>query len=240
VLGGDVSIVDSGATRFAVYLARHPLAGRGGTADGVAEILREAIVDGVLEPGTWLRENELAHQLNVSRTPIRDAFRTLASEGFLTTSANQGAVVATMTSDDIVELYTMREALEGLAARLAARRATRLTNVELARILAEMRTAGATRLWDDLAALNLTFHKVIRVAAGNRYLDRSLTELDRAVRRFRYTTYELPGRVEESYDEHMRLAEAIGLGDAARAERLAREHMLRLAELRIRMLLEGY
>jgi DNA-binding GntR family transcriptional regulator len=225
---------------FGPYLERHPLVARGRTADGVAAILREAILDGVLEPGAWLREAELARELQVSRTPIRDAFRTLASEGFLITNANHGAAVAAMTSDDIIELYTLREALEGLAARLAARRASRPTLAELERLLSEMTRAGDESRWDDLAQLNLAFHKVIRAAASNRYLDRSLTDVDNAVRRFRHTTCELPGRVDESLAEHVQLAQAIAAGEPATAERVARGHMLRLAELRIRMLLEGH
>jgi DNA-binding GntR family transcriptional regulator len=98
---------------------------RGSVPEAVAGAHREAILDGVLEPGACLREAEVARELKVSRTPVRDAFRTLAAEGLVNINANQGAVVSPMTSDDLLELYVMREALEALAARLAARRAPR-------------------------------------------------------------------------------------------------------------------
>ena len=227
-------------TTLADYRERLVGARWGNTSDVVADILRDAILDGVLEPGSWLREAELAQELKVSRTPIRDALRTLAAEGLLTIHANQGAVVASMTSEDIVELYAMRETLEGMAARLAARRARAQCAEELNRLLPEMRKAGEERRFRDLARLNVEFHRAIRRSAGNRYLDRCLTDIENAVRRFRYTTYELPGRVDESYDEHVTLAQAIAQRDPTTAERLASEHMRKLAELRLRMQLEGW
>ena len=81
---------------------------------------------------------------------------------------------------------------------------------------------------------------IVWAAAGNRYLDRSLRQIEQAVRRFRHTTFELPGRPSESVEEHARIARAIAERDAPDAERLAKEHMRHLSELRVRMLLEGY
>jgi DNA-binding FadR family transcriptional regulator len=102
-----------------------------------------------------------------------------------------------------------------------------------------MKRAGRQQRGSDLANLNLAFHRVIRNAAGNRYLDRSLTQMENTVRRFRPGTSVLPGRTSESIQEHVELAKAIVDGDAVTAERLAIEHMRRLAELRLRMLIEG-
>ncbi|HEY7177239.1 MAG TPA: GntR family transcriptional regulator [Micromonosporaceae bacterium] len=212
---------------------------RGRTSEGAADALREAILDGVLAPGTWLREVEIAKELNVSRTPVRDAFRVLAAEGLVTLNANQGAVVASTTSDDILELYAIREVLEGLAARLAARRSPQQCLERFSVLLPRMRKAGADGVINDLVALNYEFHKVIREAAGNRYLDRSLAQIQNASRRFPDPTLRLPHRIEESIDEHAALADAISQGDGPKAEKLAVEHMRRLAELRIRMLLHS-
>jgi DNA-binding GntR family transcriptional regulator len=210
---------------------------RGGMPEAVADRLREAILDGVLAPGAWLREAELAKELEVSRTPIRDAFRILVAEGLVDIRANQGAVVSAVTSDDILELYTIREALEGLAARLAARRGTSQCLVAFGKLIPEMRRIGADGEVRELSRLNFEFHDVVRVAAGNRYLDRSLARIQNAVRRFPDPTLKLPGRIEESIDEHVALADAITRGDPAEAERLAVEHIRHLSELRIRMLL---
>ncbi len=225
---------------LAEYRTRLTTTRRGQTSDTVADIVREAILDGVLTPGTWLREAELAQELSVSRTPIRDALRSLAAEGLLTLHANQGAVVAAMTADDIVELYAIRETLEGMAARLAARRASPRVLDNLHGLLSEMARAGQERQFRELSDLNLDFHRSVRQATANRYLDRCLTDVEHAVRRFRYATYELPGRVADSLAEHSAIAEAIGARDPESAAREAMAHMRRLAELRLRMLLEGW
>jgi DNA-binding GntR family transcriptional regulator len=212
---------------------------RGSMPDAVASALREAILDGVLEPGAWLREAEVARELKVSRTPVRDAFRMLAAEGLVNINANQDAVVSPMTSDDILELYVMREALEGLASKLAARRSSRRCLDEFSVLIPEMKRVGQAGDFKALSRLNFQFHAIVRDAAGNRYLERSLTQVQNAARRFPDPTLGLPGRVKESIDEHVALADAITQSDPVAAEKLAVEHMRHLSELRIRMLLHN-
>jgi DNA-binding GntR family transcriptional regulator len=212
---------------------------RGSMPDAVAGALREGILDGTLAPGTWLREAEVARELKVSRTPVRDAFRILAAEGLVNINANQGAVVSPMTSDDVLELYVVRETLEGLAARLAARRAPQRYLDEFTALLADMKKAGDAGEIRELSGLNFKFHVVVLEAAGNRYLERTLTQLQNAARRFPDPTLGLPGRVAESIGEHVAIANAISKGDAAEAESLAIRHMRHLSELRIRMLFQN-
>jgi len=212
---------------------------RGNMPDAVAGVVREAILDGTLEPGTWLREADVAGDLRVSRTPVRDAFRILASEGLVEIKANQGAIVSPMNSDDILELYIMRESLEGLASRLAALRDPRGCLERFSKLIPLMKTAGEAGEYRELSRLYIVFHGIVRDAAGNRYLERSLTQVQNAARRFPDPTLGLPGRVEESLAEHLRLADAISKGDAVAAEQLAIEHMRHLSEVRIRMLLGG-
>jgi DNA-binding GntR family transcriptional regulator len=237
------SRTSSTVTTVADALRRRPLPSgdrspaRGSMPDEVANTLREVILDGDIQPGTWLREAEVARELKVSRTPVRDAFRILASEGLVTINANQGAVVSAMSSDDVLELYVMRATLEGLAARLAARRAPQQCFEEFAKLIPEMKRAGEKKQYAELSRLNFQFHTIVRDAAGNRYLERALEQVQTAARRFPDPTLGLPGRVEESIDEHVTLADAISTGDADEAERLAVEHMKHLSELRIRMLL---
>jgi DNA-binding GntR family transcriptional regulator len=211
---------------------------RGSMPETVADALREAILDGTLSPGSWLREAEVARELKVSRTPVRDAFRILASEGLVTINANQGVLVAPMTSDDILELYVMREALEVLAARLAARRAPQRCFDEFSVLIPRMKEVGEARDHTALIKLNFQFHAIVRDAAGNRYLERALRQVQNAARRFPDPTLGLPGRIEESIAEHVALANAISQGDEAQAARLAGEHMRHLSELRIRILLQ--
>jgi DNA-binding GntR family transcriptional regulator len=212
---------------------------RGNMPEAVAGALRQAILDGALAPGSWLREAEVARELKVSRTPVRDAFRILATEGLLNINTNQGAVVSPMTTEDVIELYVMREVLEGLASRLAARRAARRCLDEFAVLIPEMKRVGAAGDFSGLSGLNFKFHEIVRDAAGNRYLDRSLAQIQNAARRFPDPTLGLPGRVKESIEEHVALADAISRGDAPAAEQLAVDHMRHLSELRIQMLLRS-
>jgi DNA-binding GntR family transcriptional regulator len=234
-----------GADNGVPSLARLALPAAGGTLSrgnmpkAVADVLREAILDGVLAPGVWLREAEIARELQVSRTPIRDAFRMLAAEGLVNINANQGAVVSPMTGEDVIELYVMREVLEGLASRLAARRGARRCLDEFSVLIPEMKRVGEAGEIRQLSRLNFKFHEIVRDAAANRYLDRSLSQIQNAARRFPDPTLGLPGRVKESIEEHVALADAISRGDAAAAEKRAIEHMRHLSELRIQMLLRN-
>ena len=223
-------------SRFAKYLTRVPE--RGKTVDLVADVLREAILDGALNPSEWLREMEIAQELSVSRTPVREALTRLSSEGLAVVVANQGAMVAPMTIEDILEVYTVRENLEGLAARLAAKKRSREHLEHLEEALERMRHAVADNRVLDLVHLNLAFHRAIRDSSENRLLSRFLGQVEHGVRRFGATTLGLPGRAQETLEEHDRILEAITVGDAERAKKFAIDHMRRARELRISMLLD--
>lgn len=222
--------------RFAPYV--EGLRVHGHTTDRVTQIIREAVLDGVLAPSTWLRESELARELSVSRTPVREALRRLAVEGLITITAHQGAVVTPMTTDDVLEVYVVREKLEGLAARLAATHRSGWHIDQLGKLMDQMHAAAEERDYPQLASLNLAFHKVIREASGNAYLDRFLTQVEHAVRRFGRTTFAMPGRASEALEEHRQIAGAVSAGDAETSERLAAKHMRRARELRISALFE--
>jgi DNA-binding GntR family transcriptional regulator len=210
---------------------------RGDRPGAVARALREAILDGTLEPGAWLREAEVARQFKVSRTPVRDAFRILAAERLVEMNANHGVVVSAMTSDDVLEIYVVRESLEALATRLAARHGSRECLDAFSALIPRMRRAGEQRELAELSRLNFEFHEVVRTATGNRYLEQALTHVQQAARRFPDPTLGLPGRIEESIEEHVGIADAISQGEVEVAERLATEHMRHLAQIRIQMLL---
>jgi len=212
-------------TRFAKYAEGLP--DHGQASDKVTQILREAILDGALRPSAWLRESELARELGVSRTPVREALKRLSAEGLVTITARQGAMVSRMTVEDVLEVYVVRENLEGLAARLAARHRSQQQLDQLEVILSRMTRATSEGRPTDLADLNISFHKVIRKAAANHYLDHFLTRVEFAVRRFGRTTFEMPGRTEEAMEEHRRIVEALRASDAQAAERLATAHMRR-------------
>src|SRR5258708_26156425 len=92
------------------------------------ELIREAILDGRLEPGSRLKEEELARELGISRTPVREALLILHSEGLIETTPNRGALVRTHDAEDLIDLYQLRALLEGYAAGQAA---TRISQTQL-------------------------------------------------------------------------------------------------------------
>jgi DNA-binding GntR family transcriptional regulator len=212
-------------------------AAHGNTADRVTDVLREAILSGVIPASSWLREEELADELGVSRTPVREALRRLAIEELVVKTANQGTIVAPMTIEDVLAVYVVRERLEGIAARLAASRATPELIDGLRELQRRMAQSAARRETGELVRLNIEFHRLIRQAAGNRYLDRFLLQVEHAVRRFPQSTYAIPSRAEAAIAEHEAIVDAIANGDASLAEQRAIEHMREARELRTRMLL---
>jgi DNA-binding GntR family transcriptional regulator len=208
-------------------------------ADVVREALREAILDGSLAPGARLREEELAREFGVSRTPVREALQQLAANNLVELIPHQGAVVARLTTEDILALYVVREVLEGLSARLAALHATDEQVAALSAILDDMDAAARRDDAPALALLNLRFHAELRHIADNRYLDRFLTQVEHAVRRFSQTTSSSPGRTETSIGEHRALVESIRARDPESAEALAIRHMREARQIRLLMLSEG-
>jgi Transcriptional regulators len=207
----------------------------GSMTDAVTDALREAILSGILAPPAWLREDELAQALSVSRTPVREALRRLSDEGLTQRVVNRGTVVTPMTLDEILAVYAVRESLEGLAARTAAIRRPAGLVESLQEVHREM-VEGAVDA-KRMAELNLEFHRLIREAAGNPYLTRFLTQVEHAVRRFGQTTYASPGRSEDALAEHFGILEAIAAGDADLAESRAAEHMRHSREVRVKQML---
>lgn len=205
----------------------------------MTEALREAILDGALVPSTWLREDEIAEVFGVSRTPVRDAIRRLADEGLAIKTAHQGAVVASLSIEDILALYVVREDLEGVAARLAAVRCTPELLERLNATHTRMQKGADHAEPRKLAQLNLEFHRTLRLAAGNPYLDRFLAQVEQAVRRLPGTTFAEPGRTAEALAEHQAIIDAVIAHDTSAAEAAAKAHMRRARELRLSVLLRS-
>lgn len=212
---------------------------RGHTTEAVTDALREAILDGVLPPSAWLREDELASTFNVSRTPVREALRRLSDEGLAVKTAHHGTVVAPMSLEDILALYVVRADLEGLATRLATARFPSGMVERLDAVHGQMRTLARGADPSGLAQLNLDFHRVIREAAGNPYLERFLTQVEHAVRRVP-TTFSQPGRPAAVLEEHEAIIRAVRARDGETAERVAKEHMHRAREVRLSILLGSW
>lgn len=205
----------------------------------VTDALREAILIGTIPASSWLREEDLAAELQVSRTPVREAIRRLSSEGLAVRVPNQGAQVAPMTLEDVLAVYAVRENLEGLAARLAAQRSSDGLRMRLLQVHQEFVAATASGDVAAMAEANIAFHRAIREASGNPYLERFLTLVEHSVRRFGRSTFEASERMEATVAEHEAIMHAIVTGSPDEAEGQAREHMRRAREARLQMFLRA-
>jgi DNA-binding GntR family transcriptional regulator len=209
--------------------------GAGTTAEAVYQALRQGIVHGTLAPGERLRSDALAGELRVSRTPVREALRKLEAEGLVEQSGSR-VFVRALSEQDLTELFYVREALEGMAARLAAENATPSEIEELRDLLDDMETARARGELGQLRQLTGEFHRLICRASHNNRLFRSLTALLDSVRRLQTSTLFGEGRAAQALQEHRDLLAAIAARDAERAETLARAHRRKTLELRKAML----
>lgn len=209
------------------------ITGRRSRAQEVFERLRGDIKEGRLPAGARMREEDIAQRLGVSRTPVREALSRLQHHGLLEASPD-GLVVTRLSRAQILELYGMREMLEGAAARFAALQASPYDIADLRRLADAFEQAGDDP--DRLARANTAFHRAIYEAAHNRYLLRTLGELHDALALLQTTTFTVSGRYGGSVEEHARLVEAIVARDADRAEREAREHIRRALEARLEIM----
>ena len=185
--------------------------------------LRDAIWEGRFAPGERIAEEEIAQSLGVSRTPVRDALRRLQERGMLVVGASRSLVVAELSKQQVLELYAMREILEGSAARFAAQHASEAEIGILHRVLDEFGThADDARM---LISLNRRFHRAVCEAAHNRYLIATLDGMHDALALLHSNTFRLPNRRTESDAEHRRIVRAITRRNADEAEQAARNHV---------------
>ncbi len=200
----------------------------------VSETLRENIRDGVYDPGGRVTEQEVAARLGVSRTPVREAMRRLESEGLLIQLPWRGVVVAELDQAQVLELYAMREVLEGTAARFAAQHADQSEINRLFDLLSRQEHAGGNAVL--AASINRSLHDAIYAAARNRYLLSTLNALGNALALLKGTTYSQPGRTAEGLQEHRTLVDAIAARDGILAETAARDHIVKARHIRLKLL----
>lgn len=190
----------------------------------VFESLREAIIQGRLKPGERLMEIQLAEEMGVSRTPVREAIRKLELEGFVVMVPRKGAYVAGISVKDIVDVFEVRAALEALAAGLAAERITEEELEELERALVKTYEVSGYDL-EALVETDTRFHELIYKASRNERLVQIITNLADQIQRFRATSLAQPGRTKHALEEHKQIVEAISERNVELAQILAREHI---------------
>ena len=192
-------------------------------ADFVYESLRDAISDGRIAVGERVREEEIARNLGVSRTPVREALQRLHQRGLLVFGNGRGLVVAELSQHQVLQLYAMREILEGSAARFAAQHANATDVTILYRLQKDLAEAKPDALL--LVTLNRRFHQAIYEAAHNQYLMQTLNMLHDSLALLHNATFRVPNRRSESDEEHRRIVAAIEKRDPDAAEQAAREHI---------------
>ena len=193
--------------------------------DLVLEAIRSAIMNGTLQPRERLMEIQLAEELGVSRTPIREALRKLELEGFIVMVPRKGAYVADLSFKDIADVFEIRAALEGLAAGLAAERITEDELENMERLIVGKQEAINSGDIDKLVEVDTSFHELLYKASRNNRLAAIISNLREQIQRFRLTSLSFPGRNKESLQEHKQLVEAIQARDSQLARQLAQEHI---------------
>lgn len=192
----------------------------------------DAIDAGEYPPGGRLLETELAARFGVSRTPIREALRRLETQGVVTHEPRKGAVVASLDYDQLGELYAVREVMEGLAARLAARHASPAEIQLLRDMIAEDRRINEPKAQSQA---NKRFHRQLHLTSHNRYLIQTLDPVRRSLALLGSTTFSAPGRIDSSNAEHEIIVDAIASRDEDAAEDAARKHIIAAYAVRLRL-----
>jgi len=207
--------------------------------DDATQSLRNAILDGRLTGGARLRQTALADRLGISRTPIREALGRLQHEGLIELLPRSGVRVTLLNADEAVELYDLREVLDGLAARLAAGRADAAALARLERPLARMAECVSRRDPGPWFRAHVSFHEEIVKIAGNRPLARLSSVVRLSIRHFHPLLLRTERRLEDAYREHRAIFEAIAAHDVEAAEGLARAHIASAKEIVLKVMTHG-
>ncbi len=188
----------------------------------VAELLRQRIFRRELEPGSWIAETRLAEEYGISRTPLREALKVLATEGLVTMKMRRGAYVTEVSEQDMAEVYHLLSLLESDAAGVVAQLATDAQLRELQALHEEL--AGAVADRDRFFTLNERFHVRLLEIAGNKWRQQMVADLRKVMKLNRQQSLLKSGRIEESLQEHARVMDALLAHDAPAASRQMQAH----------------
>ncbi len=195
----------------------------------VFQSMKENIINGVYKEGEELRENTIAKELGVSRTPVREALRQLELEGLVRITPNKGACVTGITGKDVKDIYAVRSMLEGLCARWATEHITdaQLEELEEIILLSEFHVnRDKKEPTQAVTELDGKFHEVLYEASNSRILKHVLSDFHKYVRMARKASVAKQERAEKSIEEHKLILQAIKDKDADLAESLANAHIM--------------
>jgi DNA-binding GntR family transcriptional regulator len=173
----------------------------------VAELLRQRIFARELAPGSWIDEMRLADEYGISRTPLREALKVLATEGLVTMKMRRGAYVTEVNDKDQRDVYHLLSLLESDAAGVVAAQASDLELAELESIHQELSAAVGNT--DKFFAINERFHMRLLEIANNRWRDQMVADLRKVMKLNRHNSLLKSGRIEESLREHQALLTAL-------------------------------
>jgi len=193
--------------------------------EDVADKLREQIFSKKLLPGSWLDEQSLADQFGISRTPMREAIKVLASEGLVTIKMRRGAYVTEVFRSDLEQIFTILSLLEGQAAKEAATKASEAQLNLLDHLHHRLETAAADRDIEQFFEINVKFHELIQEIAGNRWMNGVVADLRKVLKLHRRDSLTSTGRLQNSLLEHREILRALLKRDVAASESAMQKHL---------------
>ncbi|SDM72321.1 GntR family transcriptional regulator [Polaromonas sp. JS666] len=188
----------------------------------VAELLRQRIFSRELAPGSWIDELKLAEEYGISRTPLREALKVLATEGLVTMKVRRGAYVTEVSERDLADVYHLLALLESDAAGVVAAQATPSQLKELQGLHEELEKAAGSR--ERFFEINEAFHMRLLEIANNRWRDQMVADLRKVMKLNRHNSLLKSGRIEESLAEHRAIMQALAARDAEATAQRMREH----------------
>jgi DNA-binding GntR family transcriptional regulator len=195
--------------------------------EDVAGRLREQIFSHELAPGSWLDEQSLAVAFGISRTPMREAIKVLASEGLVTTKMNKGAYVTEVDRRDLEQIFTVLSLLEGQAAKETAIKASEAQLTQLDNLHHRLEKAAADRDTEQFFEINVKFHELIQEIAGNKWMNGVIEDLRKVLKLQRRDSLTRSGRLLSSLVEHREILQAILKRDPLAADLAMRKHLTR-------------
>jgi GntR family transcriptional regulator, rspAB operon transcriptional repressor len=194
-------------------------------SDNLFSELRKDILTGKLRSGDKLSEQQVCDHYGVSRTPVREAFRQLEMEGFLTTIPNRGAFIVGLSARDLADLCEMRKSFEMIAVRWAIERITKEEMEKLEEAYEFMEFYTMKKDADKMLNINMHFHELIYEAAHNRMLAHTLTDYQFYIKQTKVNTGYLEGELDEVLAEHKMIYQAFVTHDAEAGEKAVAAHL---------------
>ena len=195
--------------------------------EDVADRLREQIFSKQLAPGSWLDEQSLAAQFGISRTPMREAIKVLASEGLITIKMRRGAYVTEVARSDLEQIFTILSLLEGQAAKETAIKASEAELNLLDDLHHRLEKAAADRDLEQFFEINVKFHELIQEIAGNKWMNGVIADLRKVLKLHRRDSLTSTGRLQNSLVEHREILRSLLKRDEQAAELAMRKHLAR-------------